>query len=59
MSSIPVFEAKNRLSELLALVQRGQEIEITKRGVPIARLVAAAERPCKTQAERVDEFMAF
>jgi prevent-host-death family protein len=37
--NVPTFEAKNRLSELLAQVARGVEITITKRGVPVAKLV--------------------
>ncbi|KON81473.1 type II toxin-antitoxin system prevent-host-death family antitoxin [Azoarcus sp. PA01] len=40
MRPVPVFEAKNRLSELLTLVERGEEIAITRRGVAVARLVA-------------------
>ena len=38
---VPVFEAKNRLSALLAEVARGVEVTITKRGQPIAKLVPA------------------
>ena len=38
---VPTFEAKNRLSALLAEVARGVEVTITKRGVPVARLVPA------------------
>ena len=41
MSSIPVFEAKTRLSELLVQAQQGAVITITRHGVPMARLVAA------------------
>jgi prevent-host-death family protein len=36
-----VAEAKNRLSALLAEVAKGEEVVITKRGVPVARLVPA------------------
>jgi prevent-host-death family protein len=39
MKTIAVYEAKNRLSEILAAVERGEEYTITKRGEPIARLV--------------------
>lgn len=35
-----VHEAKTRLSELLARVERGEEIVIARGGTPIARLVA-------------------
>lgn len=39
MKTVAVFEAKNRFSELLASVERGEEIAITRRGVAVARLV--------------------
>lgn len=39
MKSIPVFEAKNRFSELIAAVEHGDQVTITRRGVPVARLV--------------------
>jgi prevent-host-death family protein len=41
MRQIGAFEAKNRLSELLDLVENGQEVIITRHGRPVARLVAA------------------
>jgi prevent-host-death family protein len=39
MSTVPVYEAKTRLSELLAQASRGEEVTITRHGVPVARLV--------------------
>lgn len=39
---VNVHEAKTRLSELLARVERGDEIVIARGGRPIARLVAFA-----------------
>ncbi len=36
---VAVFEARNRLSALLAEAARGGEVTITSRGVPVARLV--------------------
>lgn len=36
---VSTFEAKNKLSALLAEVARGGEVTITKRGVPVAKLV--------------------
>ena len=36
---IPLFDAKNRLSALVDQVVRGQEVTITRRGVPVAKLV--------------------
>jgi len=39
METIAVFEAKSRLSEILAAVELGQEFTVTKRGTPIARII--------------------
>lgn len=52
---VPVFEAKNRLSALLAEVARGNEVTITKRGLPVARLVPATPGFDKAKAERAAE----
>lgn len=38
MTSASISEAKNQLSALLKLVQAGQSVVITDRGVPVARL---------------------
>lgn len=40
MKAVAIYEAKARFSELLATVQAGEEVEITKHGKPVARLVA-------------------
>lgn len=42
MDGINLAEAKARLSELVDLAQRGEEVEILKRGKPVARIVSAA-----------------
>ena len=42
MHDIALFEAKNRLSELIHRVEAGEEIAITRRGKVVARLVPAA-----------------
>ena len=39
MQTLGAYEAKTRLPELLRAVERGESITITRRGVPIARLV--------------------
>jgi len=39
MREIGAFEAKNTLGALLDLVERGEEIVITRRGRPVARLI--------------------
>lgn len=43
MRSVGSFEAKTHLSELLANVERGEEIVITRRGRAIARLLPMTE----------------
>ena len=42
MNDVALFEAKNRLSELINRVQAGEEIAITRRGKVVARLVPPA-----------------
>lgn len=37
---IGAFEAKNKLSALIERAERGEEIVITRRGKPVARLVS-------------------
>lgn len=39
MTEIGAFEAKNKLSALLDRVARGDEVVITRRGRPVAKLV--------------------
>ncbi len=39
MDSVGIFEAKNRLSELVERAARGEEIVITRRGEQVARLM--------------------
>lgn len=43
MDATSLADAKARLSELVDRVEAGDTIEITRRGKPVARLVAAAE----------------
>jgi prevent-host-death family protein len=46
METVKVAEAKARLSEILARVEEGREVLITRRGRPVARL-SPVERPKK------------
>lgn len=39
MESIGIYEAKSRLSELVEKAEAGQEVTITRRGRPVAKLV--------------------
>ncbi len=41
MVSVGVYEAKTNLARLLEQVAQGEQITITKHGVPVARLVPA------------------
>ena len=50
MTSVGIRELKNNLSRYLARVKRGQEVVVTERGKPIARLVK--EPPEKSAARK-------
>lgn len=45
MRSLNVAQAKAHLSALLDAVESGEEVEITRRGVPVARLTRARKIP--------------
>ena len=55
MGSIGVFEAKNKLSELLERVARGEAITITRRGQAVARLVPAGQIEDRERAAQAIE----
>ncbi len=44
MVTVNVHEAKTHLSRLLARVEAGEEVVITRNGKPVARLVSAERR---------------
>ena len=50
MREIGAFEAKNTLGTLLDIVEKGEEIVITRHGKPVARLVPNAARVDQNQA---------
>lgn len=50
MREIGAFEAKNKLAELLDAVAGGEEITITRRGKPVARLVRHDARENRERA---------
>ena len=37
---VAIYEANTRLSELVAAVEQGEQVTITRRGQPVAKLVA-------------------
>lgn len=52
MKAVPGHKAETRLSEMLAAVELGEEITITRYGRPVARIVATADAAV-TPRERV------
>ncbi len=63
MKELAVYEAKTRLSELLAEVEKGEQFIITRRGVAVARLIGAAPAAARraqgnAQRERVNQAFA-
>ncbi|MCC6195197.1 MAG: type II toxin-antitoxin system prevent-host-death family antitoxin [Burkholderiales bacterium] len=55
MKQFGAFEAKNRLSELLALVEGGEEVVITRHGRAVARLVPAEGATSHAAKEAIEE----
>jgi len=55
MESVGSYEAKTHLPRLLERVSQGEEIVITKHGVPIARLVPFHGRATRNVAEVIAE----
>jgi prevent-host-death family protein len=55
MQEIGAFEAKNKLGSLLDLVERGEEVVITRHGKPVARLVPNIARVDQGQSRSVFE----
>ncbi|MGE4073825.1 MAG: type II toxin-antitoxin system Phd/YefM family antitoxin [Lysobacterales bacterium] len=55
MPTVGAFEAKTKLSELLDAVERGEEIIITRRGQPIARLVGMNQSDGARSGSLVDD----
>lgn len=45
MKTVGAFEAKNKLGSLLDLVEKGEEVTITRHGKPVARLVGTRNLP--------------
>lgn len=59
MKAVAVFEAKNRFSEMIAAAEQGEDITITRHGLPVARLVSirSAAQAQPKQAQRVASAM--
>ena len=55
MQTLGVFEAKNHLTALLDDVEEGDEVLITRRGKPVARLVPAESGFDRAKARKAAE----
>ncbi|HWK82438.1 MAG TPA: type II toxin-antitoxin system prevent-host-death family antitoxin [Caldimonas sp.] len=51
-NDVALFDAKNRLSELIHRVEAGEEIAITRRGKVVARLVPAPPEEAGQRARK-------
>jgi prevent-host-death family protein len=51
-TEVGTFEAKNKLSELLDRVERGEQVVITRRGKPVAELVPFAVTEARRERSR-------
>ncbi|AWM42323.1 type II toxin-antitoxin system Phd/YefM family antitoxin [Gemmata obscuriglobus] len=56
MVTVGLYEAKTKLSELLDRVEGGEELVITRHGVPVARLVPAAHVSRRDIAGAISEW---
>ncbi len=52
MTEIGAFEAKNKLSELLDRVERGERVVITRHGKKVAEMVPIAEMEARRERSR-------
>jgi prevent-host-death family protein len=53
MTTVGAFEAKTHLNQLLTRASKGEVIQITRRGVPVARLVPATISEDRPDLEEV------
>lgn len=59
MEAVSVAEAKARLSELLARVEAGETVSITRRGKPVAKLVAEEAPKAAFDMDEMDRIRAL
>lgn len=56
MRTIGAFEAKTHLSEILERAAQGEETIITRRGVPIAKVIPVEKEPASIKPNLLQEF---
>jgi prevent-host-death family protein len=54
VKSVGMFEAKNKLSELVAAVEKGETVTLTRNGRPVAQLV-----PVTHDRQKAEDAMAW
>lgn len=59
MIKVGAFEAKTHLSSLLDKVTQGEDVLITRRGLPVARLVPARQAQRTTTENVIEELRAL
>ncbi len=59
MKTIGSYEAKTHLPRLLSRVVKGEQITITRRGVPIVRLIPVNPVPVDSIKEVIEKIRAF
>ena len=59
MTEVGAFDAKTHLSSLLDKVAQGEEVLITRRGLPVARLVPAGQVERARTASAIEELRAL
>ena len=59
MKSVGTYEAKTHLPSLLAQVEKGESITITKRGKPVAKLVPADQPVTRDVSQVIADFRAY
>lgn len=59
MITVGTLEAKNRLSELLDRVEKGERVQITRHGKVVATLMGAEEERQKRSLKAIEELRAL
>ena len=59
MTEVGAYQAKTHLPELLNRVAQGEQIVITRHGVPVAKLVPVQEKPQKDLRRLIAEIIEF
>jgi antitoxin (DNA-binding transcriptional repressor) of toxin-antitoxin stability system len=59
MTLVGSYQAKTRLPELLARVEKGEKILITRRGIPIALLAQPPREAAADVRQTIEEMLAY